>query len=178
MSVRAITHLAAAGLAAFLAWSYQGARLGADLAEARAEAVGEKLAVSTAQRAADARVRKAELSIVTKYQGALNDALKKQSALQANAARAGRERDSLRKQLSAAEQRLANASPSSLIEYASTLSELFGQCSERYTALAAKADGHAADATTCRAAWPVITTPSLPAATTKSYPCGPYAKGC
>ena len=150
------THLAAAGLAAVLAWQFQGVRLGADLAEARADATSEKLAVSTAQRAADARVRRAELSITTKYQGVLNDALKTQSALQADAARAGRERDSLRKQLSAAEQRLAGASPAALIDYASTLNELLGQCSERYTALAAKADGHPADAATCRAAWPVI----------------------
>lgn len=155
MSVRAITHLAAAGLAAFLAWSYQGARLGADLAEARAAAVGEKLAVSTAQRVADARVRRAEQTINTNYQKALNAAINKQTYLQADAARAGRERDSLRKQLSDAEQRLADASPSALIQYSNTLSELLRQCSERYTALAKRADAHSVDAETCRAAWPV-----------------------
>lgn len=59
--------------------------------------------------------------------------------LQADAGRAGSERYSLRKQLSEAEQRLADASPSALIDYSRTLNELFGQCSERYTALAAKA---------------------------------------
>ncbi|PJO36258.1 hypothetical protein CTI10_023440 [Delftia acidovorans] len=162
MSIRAATHLAAAGLAAFLAWSYQGARLDAELAQARLETTTQQLATSTAQRAADARVRQAEQSVAAIYQGALNDALKKQTVLQADAARAGRERDGLRKQLSAAEQLLADASRAALIEYANTLNQLFGQCSSRYTELAAAADGHAADAATCRAAWPVI--PSLPAA--------------
>jgi septal ring factor EnvC (AmiA/AmiB activator) len=161
VSTRATTHLAAAGLAAFLAWNYQGARLGADLAEARAAAVGEKLAVSTAQRAADARLRQAEQSINTKNQEALNAAIKKQNSLQADAARAGRERDSLRRQLSNAERRLADASPSALIEYSNTLNQLLGQCSERYTELAKRADGHAVDAETCRAAWPVIAAPIL-----------------
>ncbi|WP_047218102.1 hypothetical protein [Delftia lacustris] len=156
------THLGAAAVAAALAWQFQGARLGAELAEARLETTSQQLATSTAQRAADARARQAEKAVAATYQGALNDALKKQTALQAAADRAGRERDGLRKQLSAAEQRLADASPGALIEYASTLNQLFGQCSERYTRLAAAADGHAADAATCRAAWPVI--PSLPAA--------------
>ena len=163
------THLGAAAVAAALAWQFQGARLGAELAEARLETTTQQMATSTAQRAADARVRQAEQAVAATYQGVLNDALKKQTALQAAADRAGRERDGLRKQLSAAEQRLADASPGALIEYASTLNELFGQCSERYTRLAAAADGHAADAATCRAAWPVI--PSLPAAgtTTESH---------
>ena len=55
MSIRAATHLAAAGLAAFLVWSYQGARLDAELAQARLETTTQQLATSTAQRAADAR---------------------------------------------------------------------------------------------------------------------------
>ncbi len=46
--------------------------------------------------------------------------------------------------------------PAALIEFASILNRLFGQCSQRYTELAARTDGHAADATTCRVAWPVI----------------------
>lgn len=110
------------------------------------------------QRAADARVALVGQQISSTYQGALNAAITKQASLQAAADRAGRERDGLRKQLSNAEQRLADASPSALIEYASTLNRLFGQCSQRYTELAARADGHAADAATCRAAWPMMPT--------------------
>ena len=121
---------------------------------------------TTERSAANARVAKVSQDVADKYQGALNDALKKQTTLQAAATRAGRERDSLRKQLSDAEQRLADASPAALIEYASTLNRVFGQCSQRYAELAIRADGHAADAATCRAAWPVISTPRRPAGTT------------
>lgn len=151
------THLGAAAVAAALAWQFQGARMDAELAEARLETTTQQLATSTAQRAADARVRQAEQAMNTNYQEALNAAIKKQNHLQADAASAGRERDSLRKQLSAAEQRLAEASPSALIEYSNTLNQLLGQCSERYTELAQQADGHSVDAETCRAAWPVGT---------------------
>jgi hypothetical protein len=68
------THLGAAAVAAALAWQFQGARLGAELAEARLETTTQQLATSTAQRAADARVRQAEQAMNTKYQGALNAA--------------------------------------------------------------------------------------------------------
>ena len=45
-------------------------------------------------------------------------------------------------------------------DYAANANELLGQCSQRYTALAAKAVGHALDARVCRAAWPVkVVTP-------------------
>ena len=163
MSLSTVTHLAAAGAAALAVWIFQDARLGADLAEAKLDATTYQLDVSQAQHAADARVALVGQQISSTYQGALNAAITKQASLQAAADRAGRERDGLRKQLSDAEQRLADASPSALIEYASTLNRLFGQCSQRYTELATRADGHAADAATCRAAWPVI--PSTPIST-------------
>lgn len=54
----------------------------------------------------------AERTVNEKYQGALNDAIQKQAALQAAADRVRRERDGLCKQLSEAEQRLADVSPS------------------------------------------------------------------
>ena len=97
-----------------------------------------------------------ERSVNDKYQGALNDAIQKQAGLQATADRARRERDGLRKQLSDAEQRIADAPAVAVREYAATANKLLGQCSERYTALAIRADCNAADAATCRAAWPVI----------------------
>jgi len=67
-SLTTITHGAVAVLAGLLVWFYQEARLGADLAEARLETTTQHLATSTAQRAADARVRQAEHAINTKYQ--------------------------------------------------------------------------------------------------------------
>ena len=164
MSVRAITHLAAAGLAALLAWSYQGARLGADLAEARAAAVGEKLAVSTAQRAADARVRRAEQTINTNYQEALNAARTREALLRRDLVQLRAVSDSLREQSADAAHRLASAPPAAILEYTTALGVVFEDCRAAYGDMAAKAAGHAADVQTFGAAWPVI--PShLPAGT-------------
>ena len=157
MSARAITHLAAALVAGAGVWFFQAARLGADLADERLQASEYREQITTERAAANARVARASEQVAATYQDALNDAITKQATLQAAADRSRRELDGLRAQLSTAEQRLADASPGALIEYASTLNKLFGQCSQRYTELAAKADGHAADAATCRAAWPVIT---------------------
>ncbi|WP_213757861.1 hypothetical protein [Delftia sp. WY8] len=162
MSVRAISHLAAAGLAAVLAWSYQGARLGADLAEARAAAVGEKLAVSTAQRAADARVRRAEQSINTNYQEALNAARTREALLRRDLDQLRAVSDGLREQSADAARRLASAPPAAVLEYAAALNAVYDDCRAAYGDMAAKAAGHAADVKIQRDAWPVIPTPSLP----------------
>ncbi len=161
MSVRAITHLAAAGLAALLAGSYQGARLGADLAEARAAAVGEKLDVSTAQRAADARVRRAEQSINTNYQEALNAARTREALLRRELDDLRTVSYSLREQSADAARRLADAPPAAVLEYAAAVNAVYDDCRAAYGDMAAKAAGHAADVQTLGAAWPVI--PSLPA---------------
>ena len=152
------THIAVAVLAGVLAWFFQAARLGADLADERLQASEYRFDIAQERLEAGRRVLAVERTVNDKYQGALNDAIQKQAALQAAADRARRERDGLRNQLSDAEQRLADASPAALIEYARSLNQVFGQCSSRYTELAIRADGHAADAATCRAAWPVIRT--------------------
>ena len=149
------SHIAVAVLAGVQVWYVQAARLGADLADERLQASQYREQVTSERAAANDRVAHVGQLIAGTYQGALNDAISKQATLQAAADRARRERDGLRKQLSDAEQRLADASPAALIEYASTLNRVFGQCSQRYAELAIRADGHAADAATCRAAWPV-----------------------
>ena len=150
------THFAVAVLAGVLVWYFQAARLGADLADERLQASQYREQITAERAAANARVAKVSRDVAANYQGALNDAISKQAALQAAADRSRRERYSLRKQLSDAEQRYADASATARAEYTSTLSRVFGQCSSRYTELAIRADGHAADAATCRAAWPVI----------------------
>ena len=151
--------LLSAVLGAALAWSFQAARLGSELADERLQASEYRHQVTAERAAAGRRLLAVERTVNDKYQGALNDAIQKQAGLQAAADRARRERDGLRKQLSEAEQRLADASPAAIIEYAGTANKLLGQCSDRYTELASRADGHAADAATCRAAWPVIPQP-------------------
>ncbi|MDR6729345.1 MULTISPECIES: hypothetical protein [Delftia] len=155
MSVRAITHLAAAGLAAFLAWNYQGARLGADLAEARANATSEKLAVSTAQRAADSRVRRAEQSINIKYQEALNAARTREALLRRDLDQLRTVSDSLREQSADAARRLASAPPAAVLEYATAVNAVYDDCRAAYEDMAAKATGHGADIQALVAAWPV-----------------------
>ena len=148
--------LAAAAAGAALAWSFQAARLGAELADERLQSSEYRHQVTSERAAAGRRLLAVERTVNDKYQGALNDAIQKQAGLQAAADRARRERDGLRNQLSDAEQRLADVSPAALIEYARSLNHVFGQCSQRYAELAIRADGHSADAATCRAAWPVI----------------------
>lgn len=132
------------------------AQLEAELADERLQSSEYRYQVTAERAEAGRRVLAVERTLNDKYQGALNDALKKQTSLQAAADRARRERDGLRQQLSDAEQRIADAPAAAVREYAATANKLLGQCSERYTELAIRADGHAADAATCRAAWPVI----------------------
>ena len=162
------THIAAAGAAAFLAWAYQGARLGAELAEARAEATSDKLAVSTAQRAADARVRRAEQAINTKYQEALNAARDREAQLRRDLDQLRTVSDGLREQSADAARRLASAPPAAVLEYATAVNAVYDDCRAAYGDMAAAAAGHAADVQTLGAAWPVIPTPSLPAAGTST----------
>lgn len=157
MSVRAITHLAAAGLAAFLTWNYQGARLGADLAAARADSTSEKLAASTAQRAA-------EKVINTKYQEALNAARTREALLRRDLDQLRAVSDSLREQSADAARRLASAPPAAVLEYATAVNAVYDDCRAAYGDMAAKAEGHAADVHTFGAAWPMI--PNRPAVCT------------
>ena len=147
-------HIAVAVLAGVLVWFFQAARLGADLADERLQASTYREQITTERAAANARVAKVSRDMAANYQGALNDAIKKQATLQAAADRSRRERDSLRQQLSDAEQRLADASPAALIEYARSLNHVFGQCSQRYAELAAVADGHVSTIRLMQDAWP------------------------
>lgn len=107
-------------------------------------------------------------SIHLTYQEVLNDSIKERARLAyAAAAAAQRNAGWLRDQLREADVRIATASSTAVRDYAATANQLLGQCSQRYTELASKADGHAVDARTCRAAWPVIHAKTLaPAADT------------
>ena len=155
------THLGAAAVAAALAWQFQGARLGAELAEARLETTTQQLATSTAQRAADARVRQAEQAMNTKYQGALNAARDREALLRRDFDQLRTVSDSLREQSADAARRLASAPPAAVIEYATALGVVFEDCRAAYGDMAAKAAGHAADVETVRSAWPFISVNAL-----------------
>ncbi|KZK31991.1 hypothetical protein A4F85_04550 [Delftia sp. GW456-R20] len=155
MGLNTITHGAVAALAALLVWYFQEARLGADLAEARLETTTQQLATSTAQRAADARVRQAEKAMTTKYQGALNAARDREALLRRDRDHLLAVADSLREQSADAARRLASAPPAAVLEYATAVNAVYDDCRAAYGDLAAKAAGHAADVQTYRDAWPV-----------------------
>lgn len=153
MSLRAITYLAAAGLAAFLAWQFQGARLGAEIAQANADAIAYKLQVSTEKHAAEMRVRRVEQSMNLKYQGAMNDATKRETTLRRELDSLHSVSNSLREQSATAAKRLANAPEASVVEYASAIGVVFDDCRAEYADMAGKAQGHANDARLMRDAW-------------------------
>jgi hypothetical protein len=78
----------------------------------------------------------------------------KSNAAAAAAARA--ERDGLRDDLAASRTTFADSTHASLAAYADTLSVVFEQCTKEYSDVAAKADGHSADANTLFTAWTAI----------------------
>lgn len=157
------THLAAAAVAAALAWSFQDARMDAAVAEQRLAATTYKLDVSLAQRAADARVRRAETDLNHNYQGALNAARDREALLRRELDDLRTVSDGLRDQAADAGRRLAAAPPSASRDYALAVNAVYDDCRAAYGEMAAKAAGHAADVRTLRDAWPVIP-PSRPAA--------------
>ena len=61
---------------------------------------------------------------------------------------------SLRDQLTETRRGLAAYSPATVFDYATTASELLGECTAEYQSLGEKADGHAADAAAMMRAWP------------------------
>ncbi len=129
-------------------WAANGWRLGQDIAQI-------KLTHTEELGARDAGTFAVAQAITTNYQGALNASIQEQARLAGAAAVATRNAGRLRDQLSEADKRIATASAAAVRDYAATANKLLRQCSDRYAELAARADGHALDARTCRAAWPV-----------------------
>jgi hypothetical protein len=163
------THLAAAAVAAGLAWSFQDARMDAAVAEQRLAATTYKLDVSLAQRGADARVRRAEADLNNTYQGALNAARNREALLRRELDDMRAVSDGLRDQAADAGRRLAAAAPSAIRDYALAVNSVYDDCRAAYGDMAAKAAGHATDVRTFRDAWPMIQ-PSRPDAGNLSQP--------
>ena len=143
------THLAAAVIAALAAWFFQDNRYAAELAELRLEHANAVIKAASTLRAE-------QHAITTKYQGALNAATERETISRRHLAAAARESDGLREQLSDTARRIAAAPPAAVAEYATTVGELFADCSRSYQELAGKADGHAADVRTLSSAWPGV----------------------
>ncbi|MBP9941739.1 MAG: hypothetical protein KBF33_10170 [Comamonas sp.] len=148
MKTQAIAAAVGAALIFGAGWAANGWRLGQDIAQT-------KLAHTQELAARDAGTFAVAQAITTNYQGALNASIQEQARLAGAASVATRNAGRLRDQLSEADKRIATASATAVRDYAATASKLLGQCSDRYTELAARADGHALDTRVCRAAWPV-----------------------
>lgn len=151
MSLRLLTHLIVAGVAAAAAWTFQDARMNAAMAEVSLVAATEKLQTQTEGRAT-------ERAISTTYQKALNDARTREALLRTDLERLHAASDGLRQQSADATRQLASAAPAAVLEYAAAVAGVFAECRQEYGALAAQADGHSGDVRTLVEAWPVTVT--------------------
>lgn len=134
---------------AFVGWQANGWRLSEQLTAQQAQHGLERLALQD-KAAKDLRHMEATKNAV--LQQAQSQAAKNAAALAD--ARAAAER--LRGSLQDAGARISAASRPAVDAYAATVTELFSQCTTEVTELARAADGHALDASTCTAAWPVV----------------------
>lgn len=85
---------------------------------------------------------------------ALNEASQREKNLRTVVARVSAERDGLRDELAASRGAIDTASVASLRKRVAALTDVFEQCSIRYSAVAEKADRHAADSLMFDHAWP------------------------
>ena len=125
-----------------LGWNINGTRWENKMLEAQAEA---------AQIMADESERMQRIK-----DEALAKSQKELFARERDVAATRSERDRLRQQLQSSRTDLAQATDTSLVEYTSTLSDVFEHCTREYTELAAKADGHAIDIKTLTDSWSAI----------------------
>lgn len=140
--------LIGAAIAGFTVWEAQEvriARIKMQHAETHAQAAAQALA-TTAQMQKD-------------KDDAIQQAQERAQQNAAAAAAARRTADSLREQLSTAQQRIATASVSAVAEYAATASAVLGECIGEYQALAEKADGHASTVRLMQDSWPSLSKP-------------------
>lgn len=146
-----LPYIAAGALAVGLltGWTANGWRLNGKIDEMVLEHT-QALQVATEQAAKE----------TARMQGEKDAALRKaveivrRNVVDATAARD--ERDRLRDDLAASRSTYADSTLPSLVEHTRALSVVFEQCTKEYSELAAKADGHAADAETLFTAWQAI----------------------
>lgn len=107
------------------------------------------------------QLRQTEQGFTDQLSKAQNDFAKKSIQITADADRARITANSLRNDLTTARARLSAAGTDpggTLAEYARTITDVFGECTERYRGVAEKADKHEADAAMMQEAWPRVQT--------------------
>lgn len=103
---------------------------------------------------AEAALKAVETQWRTKYDIAMREAAKREFQIRNDAHLAHVAADGLRQQLADTAREFANYTPSALADTATTLSDLLGICSDKYTELAQSADRHVSDIETLIDAWP------------------------
>ena len=162
LATHMVAAVAAAGVAAGSAWWVQAQRYGLQIEQLKHQQTGAQLA-GARQAVAD----------MAGFQKGLTDALDTFRATQQRNAQAQQDLGrllldlrgttaGLRSDFTGLPQRIASAAQPALAEYASTCTAVFERMAERGerladrgAAIAAAADGHAADAAMMRQAWPV-----------------------
>ena len=128
-------------------WTINGMRLGAEISHMQTQA-----AINLSNSLKDA------LDQTVKFQRTKDEALQKaerralDNSRSAIASRA--ESDRLRNLLAANASSIDRATHASLQSYASTLSDVYGECVSKYQALGAEADKYTSDLRTLTDAWP------------------------
>ena len=115
----------------------------------------EKLAMSAERDRQIDAARQAESRLRAQVMEAQEDARKREKTLVAAAAAAGRAADGLRREIASLRHGLSAATSEANRYTADSALDVFGECVERYQAVAQAADGHANDAVTLDQAWPV-----------------------
>jgi len=147
-----ISYAALGAACAWGGWSVQGWRMGEQLSQLKTE-------YATAQARALEKAHAETIRLQSVSDNAEKLAQARQSALSRAAAAVRSERDGLRDELAASRVQLPDASCTSVREYASTASELFGVCTDRLESMAREASGHASDSLKLQQSWPKTKNP-------------------
>lgn len=147
MNLTLIVGTASAIVAGLAGWTANGWRLNAEINRINAD-----YSIAAAKANQDALAKYAAME--KEKQNAIDKANQLAQQNAAAAASARLERDRLRNQITASSASLSTATVASTRAYATTLTTVLGECSERLEAVAKDADGHALDSRTLRQAWP------------------------
>ena len=114
----------------------------------------EKLAMAATRDKQINEARRAEAAMREQVRKAQEDARKREEKLVADAAAAGRAAGRLRDEIAGLRRGLSAATAEANRRTADAALDVFGECVERYRAVAQAADQHASDAVTLDQAWP------------------------
>lgn len=152
LSLLAVAVVVGLGLGLAGGWTVNGWRMGSEIDRLKAQHSKESEQALAQVLDETERMQRAKDQAIADAQEQV-----RRNAAAAAAARSERER--LRQQLEANRSALAGAAPAAVAAYASTLTNVFEQCVREYQDVAAKADGHASDASVLFDTWKALATP-------------------